>query len=89
MRTLTGLSAPRRPMVSKAGEEEARPCVEAGVARYATYRRGGMRDPPSAQQAATNKSLARSNKSRTGAKATKKRVVRARLVAGQIISEKT
>jgi hypothetical protein len=31
-----------------------------------------MRDPPSAQQAAMNKSLAQNNKSRTGGKATKK-----------------
>src|SRR5262245_11891826 len=57
----------------KAARGRARPCVEAGVERYTTYRLGGMRDPPSATLAATNKCLAQSNKSGRRAAATKGR----------------
>src|SRR5262249_31064936 len=61
---------PRRP---KEGEERRgrRPRPAAGVDRYATYRLGGMRDPPSTHEAVMNKCFAQSNKSSGRAETTK------------------
>jgi len=65
-------SSPRRPKELKKRRGKARPdAPTARVDRYATYRLGGMRDPPSAQQAAMNKCLAQSNKSSGRAETTK------------------
>jgi membrane protein YdbS with pleckstrin-like domain len=62
-RNMPDSSRPSPPTARRAARGRARPCVEAGVERYTTYRLGGMRDRPSATMAATSKCLARSDKS--------------------------